>query len=374
MFSFFTHRYIQHAKEASIHLRKKRCYEEDVMSSIDLQRLDHALVELSDLQQTSLSKQEGEARFNKIFEAHKDWLEYNPDRAWKENVEIFFVALIIALAVRCYFIQPFKIPTHSMRPSLYGILLEKQIGSKPSWGRQLYDMLVKGKTYQRLYIEKEGTLLDVRETKLLGMIPVIKFEMDNQTHTIWSNLKELKEAGYKFVLPMEVPAGTELVNYTFQNGDHLLVNKIAYHFTLPYKGQVMVFTTANIHKLQETAEEVYGYSFSQYYIKRCVGVGGDTLKLDPPYLYVNGHVVDRSFAFQRIYSMQNGYHGYVYGAEYLRDAEDVYQVPSHHFWAMGDNSRGSFDSRGWGPVPQENLVGSGSFVYWPFTERWGWIR
>ena len=44
------------------------------------------------------------------------------------------------------------------------------------------------------------------------------------------------------------------------------------------------------------------------------------------------------------------------------------------YFAMGDNSYNSLDSRWWGPVPEENLVGRGLLVYWPFNWHWGFIR
>ena len=70
----------------------------------------------------------------------------------------------------------------------------------------------------------------------------------------------------------------------------------------------------------------------------------------------------------------NGYRGYAPGRDYLADPEKPFAVPEQHYFAMGDNSFNSFDSRYWGPVPDENLVGRGLFVYWPFNSHWGLIR
>jgi signal peptidase I len=49
-------------------------------------------------------------------------------------------------------------------------------------------------------------------------------------------------------------------------------------------------------------------------------------------------------------------------------------VPQDGYFALGDNSYNSYDSRYWGPVPEENLVGRGLLVYWPFAPHWGLIR
>ena len=68
---------------------------------------------------------------------------------------------------------------------------------------------------------------------------------------------------------------------------------------------------------------------------------------------------------------KDGYRGYAPGRDYLSDPTKTYTVPERHFFAMGDNSYNSYDSRWWGPVPEENLVGRGLFVYWPFNRHWG---
>jgi len=49
-------------------------------------------------------------------------------------------------------------------------------------------------------------------------------------------------------------------------------------------------------------------------------------------------------------------------------------VPPGRYFAMGDNSFNSSDSRYWGTVPQDNLMGKGLFVYWPFLPHWGFVK
>jgi len=77
-------------------------------------------------------------------------------------------------------------------------------------------------------------------------------------------------------------------------------------------------------------------------------------------------------------SAVGGYGGYSnpspMDARYLYSPDATFTIPSEHYFAMGDNSYNSFDSRYWGPVPQENLMGRGLFVYWPFLPHWGFVR
>ena len=50
---------------------------------------------------------------------------------------------------------------------------------------------------------------------------------------------------------------------------------------------------------------------------------------------------------------------------------EEYTVTDHHYFALGDNSANSFDSRGWGEVPEADVVGQPLFILHPFTKRWG---
>jgi signal peptidase I len=142
------------------------------------------------------------------------------------------------------------------------------------------------------------------------------------------------------------------------------VDKFSYNFVKPHRGDVFVFRTKNIPDIGDQ---------TQFYIKRLAGLPRDTLRIDPPKLYINGKIAE-GYGFDRVMSVKDGYRGYGPGHSVLADPTKTYQVPEHSYFAMGDNSYNSFDSRWWGPVPEKNLVGRGLFVYWPFVPHWGLIR
>jgi signal peptidase I len=236
--------------------------------------------------------------------------------AVRENIEVLLVAVIVAMAVRTFFIQPFKIPTGSMQPTLYGVFPSPDRPPLP------FDHLD---------------------------VPPI---LDRIVGTLFQG-KMYETYGYR------------------SRGDHIFVDKISYHFRKPHRGEVIVFDTSNI-------PDIASPSRGKFYIKRLIGLENDVIQINPPHVLVNGHVLDSRPAFERIYSRQNGYSGYVIiegfpGPKYLRTPDETYTVPAKHLFVLGDNSRSSLDGRFWGSVPKKDLVGRAVFVYWPFTDRFGRI-
>lgn len=244
----------------------------------------------------------------------------------RENVEVFLVAAIVAMAVRTFFIQPFKIPTGSMQPTLYGIYpQEPRPGQWP----------VPDEYKPLPYVNGPPSLID----KVIG--------------TIWSGMM-YEPSGYR------------------SRGDHIFVDRFTYHFRKPHRGEVIVFDTSEIVDIPESSR-------GKFYIKRLIGLGGDRVQIKPPYVLVNGSPLDERPAFQRIYSRENGYNGYVLPRgfpppKYIRTEDDVYTVPVGNLFVLGDNSVSSLDGRFWGSLQEKALVGRSVFVYWPFSKRFGLVE
>ena len=154
-------------------------------------------------------------------------------------------------------------------------------------------------------------------------------------------------------------------------GDQLFVDKFSYNLLGPHRADVFVFRTNGILGIPPGPNLE-----SEHYIKRLAGMPGDTLRIQQPKLFVNGEEAT-AYAFRRVASQQNGYTGYrnvPRDTMYLGDPNATVTIPKGSYFALGDNSANSYDSRYWGFVPWQNVVGRGMFVYWPFSSHWGFVR
>ncbi|UQT43675.1 signal peptidase I [Akkermansia muciniphila] len=183
--------------------------------------------------------------------------------------------------------------------------------------------------------------------------------------------------------------GDTIVNARFDAGDLIVVNKMAYHFRKPERGEVFVFDTRGIEGIANKGSST-GQEGGTHYVKRLCGIPGDTLSIQDSQLIVNGKPATER-TIQRVASgkpptspaatwpfpppepagRQSLHHGR--GTVHL--SNDSKRPYLHEYAALGDNStrENSFDSRYWGPVRQYNIVGPASFCLWPFTSHWGLI-
>lgn len=175
------------------------------------------------------------------------------------------------------------------------------------------------------------------------------------------------------VEPFQIPTGSMIP--TLEVGDFILVNKFAYGVRLPIigtklvdvddpqRGEVMVFIPPHENK---------------YYIKRVIGLPGDTVRYEDKNLYINGELMPKVFVEDILVDTSIGeldgtlYTETINGIEHPvqhidaagnRRSRTTWVVPSGHYFMMGDNRDNSSDSREWGPVSETEIVGKAIAVW-----------
>jgi signal peptidase I len=167
-----------------------------------------------------------------------------------------------------------------------------------------------------------------------------------------------------------VKKGERVLSFDVMTGDQLFVDRVSYHFVRPQVGSGFVFRTDNIRSPHMI--DINGRQVESYYIKRLVGTPGDKLEVRDSALLRNGAPITGSAAFDKNADKEGLYRGYA-NQEALLKGRQV-DVSEKGYFAMGDNSYNSLDSRYWGEVPYKDVVGRPLFIYYPFTKRWGPAR
>jgi signal peptidase I len=168
-------------------------------------------------------------------------------------------------------------------------------------------------------------------------------------------------------------AGQTLLNFDILTGDMLFVDRMSYHFVDPSRGDTFVFRTNTIPGLNDQ----YGQPSQNYYVKRLAGTPGQKLRVgEKGELFVDGKVVTspEPMVLNSRRATEQGYYGYLPdagGDRYAIPLDQEHTVSAKHYFALGDNSANSFDSRGWGEVPADAVVGKPLFILHPFTSHWG---
>ncbi|HQU09557.1 MAG TPA: signal peptidase I [Opitutales bacterium] len=158
------------------------------------------------------------------------------------------------------------------------------------------------------------------------------------------------------------------MSFDILSGDMLFVDRLSYHWRAPTVGEPIVFHTRNVVGLRGPD----GQPDNKYYIKRLVGLPGDGLEIREPVLYRNGAPITGAQAFLDNAEKLGDYPGYVNRGS-MKPGVTV-AVPAGEFYALGDNSPHSGDSRYWGGVPEAEVVGHAVFIFYPFSKRWGWAH
>jgi len=386
MFSFFAPGYIKEAHLVLKNAQKLLDYKRDLLSEASLADFEKTIRQL----ENGIKEKDRAAIEEASLHLDKQWSAYMPpasEAGWRENCEVFLVAIVVAVGVRTFFLQPYTIPTGSMQPTLNGIIGRPMKEEPPNIAVQVFEFVMRGRNYVNSVAKSDDTIAKLEEHKALLFFTYTQVQCQNSSYTIWAPEDTLRhdfglDDGKYGREPTHFKAGDIIVRGAVDAGDHVFADKMSYNFTAPHRGSVIIFSTIGIRRIQEGLRE-QGIEGSEFYIKRMVGLPGDTLRVQAPQLYINGQEA-QEFGMRRVMAAQGLYYpGYTnpqsieaspYGALYLCSPDQTFTVPAKHFFAMGDNSKNSSDSRYWGPLPQENLMGRGLFVYWPFLPHWGFVR
>lgn len=312
-----------------------------------------------------------------------------PHAGIAENVEVILVAIIVALGIRTYFLQPFTIPTSSMFPSLNGITGKVVVVEPPNILVRAYQTAAYGRTWHNVVAEADETITNIAEEKRGGLRMFFTYTRvdTNAGNTYWINEGERPVRDtFKIGIGSLFKKGDPIARGYTDTGDHVFVDKFSYHFRSPSRGEVFVFTTQNIEAMGNLGPPPR--KPSQFYIKRLAGLPGDVLRIDSPELFHNGQRAQESGFVSVMKGTRdnpwNEYRGYgnrmgdAFMPFSLHSPEVSFRVPENSYYALGDNSYNSLNSRAWGTVPADNLMGPGFFVYWPFVNdrgsHFGFIR
>lgn len=155
------------------------------------------------------------------------------------------------------------------------------------------------------------------------------------------------------VQAFKIPTGS--MRMTLIEEDIILVNKFIYGAKVP-------FTDLRLPKVRDPQRGdvivfIYPEDRKKDFIKRLVGLPGETIEIRNGSIYVNGVACDNPLISNRFY-----YNRGSYGME-----NQMIVVPKDSFFVLGDNSRSSQDSRYWGFVPRNNILGKAFLIYWPLN-------
>jgi signal peptidase I len=368
----------------------------DLLSQEAINAVELARVEALSAIRSGAGKEELTKQMAKVEEAARRWFKPYANPAIRENVKEFLVAVVTILSFTTFFLQLTKIPTGSMQPTLFGITYQdlsedKDFQLPPFWKRFVI-YWTQGISYKYLEAPFDGYVKGYGPAK--PIFPFVRRQPvvfanpatgEEKTLWIWFPPDDRIFSTVQDVHGRMFKKGEPVVKAKAITGDHLLVDRFTYNWRRPKRGDIFVFKTKGISGLQQDV----------LYIKRLVAQPNEAVQIgNDRHLIIDGKRLDASTPrFERVYEFDifgtnrytGPYKGHVNGvaaeqagmdgrslSPLFPDESVVRKLGPQDYLAMGDNTLNSLDSRVWGAVPEKNIIGKCWFVYWPFTERFGW--
>jgi signal peptidase I len=251
----------------------------------------------------------------------------------REWLDALVIAFVLAMFIRTFVVELFKIPSGSMSPTLLGDLVAEGT-AMDEVGQPHWYLLIKDRQSDNIQI----------------------FRKENAGHYTYE--------GRRWFNSLTVSQRDLVSLYLHPEEHRILVNKFAYWFRAPDRGDIVVFRVPFKKEESVYSRNDYDFFIKPYdrnmavYVKRAVGLPNESIEInaDDKRLYADGGLVVKPKIFQNLrYSIPET-------SEYKVD------VPDGAALLFGDNSDNSSDSRYWGPVPLTLLRGEAFFRYWPLKK------
>jgi len=388
---------VRHATQMRKHVGKILNAQRDILSPPAIAAVAAAMQDIQEACAATRQKQALLDKMSGLETVANKWLKPYPSAGLRENIEVLLVAMAVAMGIRTFFLQPFKIPTGSMQPTLFGITHENLVDRPevkiPNAFSRFVSYWVSGVQYVHVVAGSDGSVSDMQENPQRFLLFNLRqtFYIGGVAHTVWFPPENLFRRAdlrnfYGQANPKNFKKGEDVIRLKVISGDHLFVDRLTYNFRRPQRGEIIVFETRGIEALPQ----------DQFYIKRMVAMGGDHVRLgNDRHLIIDGKRLDSSTPhFEFVYSFTgdpeeskfSGHlndfvarqHGYGSLAPLFPNESHEQTIRPNHYMVMGDNTVNSSDSRIWGDFSRENVIGKSFFVYWPIgtqngrPARFGW--
>src|ERR1700719_169244 len=300
----FTPKYIEEGRALAKVAQKVINYRKDVARPEDLERVRQNLAGLNE----ALKKRSSEG----VQKAEKELLpslgRVQPLRdlsGIRENVELIIVAVVLALGIRAYYLQPFKIPTGSMQPTLNGVIGHRTEAPPPNMFVRAFQFVTLGRTYEAVICqETTDSIESISAAKVNPFWDGSVIRMSSgRTYRVGIDPRSLEDQ-MRVGPGQSFKKGEPIVRGYADLGDQLFVDKFSYNFFGPHRADVFVFRTNGILGIPPGPDME-----SEHYIKRLSGLPGDTLRIQQPNLYVNGQEA-QEYGFNGGECQQNSYNSY----------------------------------------------------------------
>lgn len=164
---------------------------------------------------------------------------------------------------------------------------------------------------------------------------------NNKQESFWKELAKLLAIAAVIVVPFRAYVAQPFIvdgasmDPTFTNGEYLIVDELTYHFATPERGSVLIFK--------------FPKDTSKYFIKRVIGLPGETVSIKNGKVFIDGKELFEPYV------------------KFTSDNTLSYTLAQGEYFVMGDNRSASADSRLWGPVPAQDIVGRPILRLWPLS-------